>query len=332
MGDKSGIQWTDASWNPTTGCTKVSPGCANCYIETTPPFRTRGIKFEQGRIPLRFYPDRLELPLRWRKPRRIFVNSMSDLFHEDIPGEFIDKVFAVMALADWHIFQILTKRPDRMLAYLSDPTKHERWTSQLTDGRRMAARRESVGGWADGWWPRYSGHIWFGVSVENQRMADERIPLLLKTPAAVRFLSCEPLLSEIDLSGAVWPGCIADQETHDRECDGGFFCDERNVDWVIVGGESGSGARACDIGWIRSIRDQCRAASVPCFVKQLGSNVPLDATGVFQCKFRDRKGGDPSEWDEDLRVREFPGAELCAHGRVEGKDCPDCAAEIEDCL
>ncbi len=303
---------------------------AHCYIESTPPFRTRGIRFERGKIPLSFYPDRLELPLRWRRPRRVFVNSMSDLFHEDVADAFIDQVFAVMTLAPTHTFQILTKRAERMRGYLLDPQRRVRVETARHDYQRVieatwsrarlcVAYAKSGAEWdqVERAWPL--PNVWLGVSVENQATADERIPLLLQTPAAVRFLSCEPLLSDIWLGG-----CLVGARDRDVYPQG--------VDWVIVGGESGPKARPCHITWVRSILDQCQAVGVPCFVKQLGANVPLDATGVFQRKLRDRKGGDIAEWPEDLRVRQYPGPQQCAHGRVEGDDCPDCAAELEDCL
>lgn len=285
MGDKSKIEWTDATWNPVTGCTRVSEGCRNCYIERTPAFRIHGRKFAHGTTGVQLHPDRLDQPLKWKAPRRIFVNSLSDLFHEDVPDEFIDQVMRAMANTKRHTYQVLTKRPARMLTYLS------------------------------GWWKRCyqdfeSGayipvnpcpHIWFGVSVENQETADERIPLLLQTPAAVKFLSCEPLLGPIDLAMALEPF-----HSHDPMLN-------RNVapvQWAIVGGESGPGARPCDVAWIRSIKDQCKAADVPVFIKQLGAKPyqsPEDDGGTgYELSMKDRKGGDWNEWPEDLRVREFP--------------------------
>ena len=325
------IQWTDETWNPVTGCTKVSPGCAHCYAETVAdrfwakqyPLVTAsdgdgqypaGIQRLRRFTDVQCHPDRLDVPLRWRKPRRVFVNSMSDLFHEAVPDEFIDRVFAVMALLPWHTFQVLTKRAERMRDYLSVLT-FERvrvWMNRTADGQddlfkpnmTTIARqmKEHVYKFNPADMPlRTLGppfpNVWLGVSVENQRMADERIPLLTETPVAVRFISAEPLLEEIDLSSPILEAdCAA--------------C----LDWVIVGGESGPYARPCDLAWVRSIREQCRSASVPCFVKQLGT-FPAEAHEVGTAKggcylpvlLRDRKGGDPSEWPEDLRgVREFP--------------------------
>jgi protein gp37 len=213
MSDQSAIEWTDSTWNPTTGCTKVSPGCAHCYIERTPPFRIAGRQFVKGRIPLRLHFDRLELPLLWRKPQRVFVNSMSDLFHEQTPECFIGDVFETMARADWHQFQVLTKRSARL--------------------RTLAPSLP---------WPR---NVWQGVSVENQKFL-HRIDDLLTVPAAVRFLSLEPLLGPLP----------------DLSLDG--------IHWVIVGGESGPKHRPVDPGWVREIRDQCVDAHVPFFFKQWG--------------------------------------------------------------
>jgi protein gp37 len=207
------IEWTDETWNPTTGCTKVSPGCAHCYIERTPAFRITGRRFVRGVIPLALHEDRLEAPLRWRRPRRVFVNSMSDLFHAEVPETFVARVFDTMRRAHWHQFQVLTKRSGRL--------------------RELAARLP--------WAP----NVWQGVSVENAahlwRIAD-----LQTVPAAVRFLSIEPLLgplSELPLDG---------------------------ISWVIVGGESGPTRRAVDPAWVRDIRDQCVDAGVAFFFKQWG--------------------------------------------------------------
>ena len=225
MSDKSAIEWTDATWNPTTGCTKVSPACANCYIERTPPFRVRGRKFVNGRIPLELHENRLSAPLHWKRPRRVFVNSLSDLFHEDVPTAFIDRVFKVMQQARQHQFQVLTKRPQRM--------------------RRFLSSEVSVP-WGGFDWPKpWGGHIWCGVSVENAAFK-WRIDELRETPAAVRFLSIEPLLGDLGV------------------------LDLRGIHWVIVGGESGPRLRPTDPVWVRSVRDQCVAAGVSFFFKQWG--------------------------------------------------------------
>ena len=304
------IEWTDTVWNPVRGCSLVSAGCANCYaMKQAHRFSGKGKPYEgltelgpqgprwTGKV--RLVPDVLEAPLHWRQPRRVFVNSMSDLFHEDVPDEFIDRVWGIMSLAPRHTYQILTKRPERMLAVVS----------------KLVARHACRDG-SD--WPL--PNVWLGVSVENQQTADERIPLLLQTPAAVRFVSAEPLLGAIDLC---------------RYCAPNFPCDWPGLDWVIVGGESGPKARPCYMAWILSIKDQCQAAGVPVFIKQLGSQprgwcaaiphgdepessyerdycdlyeaseIPEPCSGRCGCLV-DRKGGDMAEWPADLRVREFP--------------------------
>lgn len=213
VSDNSAIEWTDATWNPVTGCTKVSPGCKHCYAERFAE-RFRGVKghpFEQG-FDLRLWPERLEQPLKWRSPRRIFVNSMSDLFHPGVPERFIGRVFEVMAAASHHQFQVLTKRPERAL--------------------ELAGRLP---------WP---DNVWMGTSVETQPFT-RRIDMLRKIPAHVRFLSCEPLLSSLTLR-------------------------LEGIHWVIVGGESGPGARPMEREWVTGIRDQCRSADVAFFFKQWG--------------------------------------------------------------
>ncbi len=289
MAEASKIQWTDATWNPVRGCTKVSPGCKHCYAEAFAE-RFRGVKghpYEQG-FDLRLVPGKLEEPRRWKAPRRIFVNSMSDLFHEGVPFDFIDEVFAVMALCPQHTFQVLTKRPLRMLEYLrlrtgsgggpTDNIGHE------IEG--LVLKRTGRFDVAEHPWPL--PNVWLGVSVEDQRYAGERIPLLMRCPAAVRFLSCEPLLGPITLPLCFHSSDDPNQTDH-AEC-------APIPDWVIVGGESGPGARGCDLRWIRSLVGQCRASGVPVFVKQLGASADL----------KDKKGGDMEEWPEDLRVREWP--------------------------
>lgn len=215
----SKIEWTDATWNPVRGCTKVSPGCAHCYAETFSE-RFRGVPghpFEQG-FALRLVPERLEEPLRWRRPRLVFVNSMSDLFHEGVPDDYIVRVADVMRRADWHTYQVLTKRSARMRDLLRGPL------------RGAAA----------------APHIWWGVSVENRRDGVPRVEHLRTAGVRTAFLSAEPLLEDL----------------------GGL--DLRGIGWVIVGGESGPGARPLAAAWVRSLRDQCAAAAVPFFFKQWG--------------------------------------------------------------
>lgn len=353
MSDKTGIEWTagddgtkGATWNPVTGCDTVSAGCDHCYARTlaarlkamgNPSYQADGPPRTSGPgFGVALHPDILNKPLRWKTPRRIFVNSMSDLFHDDVPDWYIYAVWRVMAQTPQHTYQILTKRPRRMLSWfekLADtgpqdvgPTLWrpgeaakaspfgdvtvEQAQAVIDSGRaRMFGDwRLSLGeppegcahppyDWMDGdrYWPTVLGNVWLGVSVENQRWADQRIPLLLETPAAVRFLSCEPLLGPIDLAGLL---------DYCPEHDGpGFFCVQRrhpgvrHIGWVIVGGESGAGARPMDLAWARSLVEQCRDFGVPAFVKQLGAHW---GNGD------DRKAGNPERWPEDLRMREFP--------------------------
>ena len=318
------IEWTDRVWNPVTGCTKVSAGCKNCYAE-----RIAGRKLPQGGFTdrefteVRTHEDRLTQPLSWRKEQRVFVNSMSDLFHESVPFEFIYRVFTVMALSD-HTFQILTKRPERMkecIDRLDNSTRlpgyadwpqlaPNRWLTEQIGPRRMQEICEKPD--VSNEWPM--PNVWLGVSVENQETADQRIPELLNTRAAVRFVSYEPALGPVDFvrGGWSWLEPLFPPPGNYRGWD-------RGLDWIIVGGESGPGARPFDVEWARSTVRQCKAAGVPVFVKQLGAD-PWDrstnvgfAPGVASQKYnirtpklKDRKGGDPSEWTEDLRVREFP--------------------------
>lgn len=306
------IEWTDETWNPTTGCSRVSEGCRHCYIERTPPFRMHG---RQLGDPVQLHRDRLSQPIDgWKKPRRIFVNSLSDLFHDEVPDDFIKEVFSVMAIAYHHSFQVLTKRPARMRALLSSwnaEDMYDYWHAFSGAPREVQA------------WPL--PNVWLGVSVEDQQAADGRIPLLLQTPAAVRWLSAEPLLGPVQL------GCAG--EFFDYGC-GVNESGEPRIHWVVVGGESGPKARVCDIAWIRSIVGQCKLAGVPCFVKQLGGYVidrndsefngdglgswPMDTDvddpdnewnwqgAKIHVRLHDKKGGDPVEWPVDLRVREWP--------------------------
>lgn len=257
MSDRTKIEWTrsddgtpGATWNPVTGCTKLSPaspGCQNCYASTfAERFRgAPGHYFERG-FDVQLRPDKLGLPLRWTKPRKVFVNSMSDLFHDKVPDEFIAKVFSVMACADHHTFQLLTKRHGRMRSLLTS----EAFRELVFKCQALDLPGDVMGDY----WPL--PNVWLGVSTEDQKRADLRIPALLDTPAAARFVSAEPLLGPIDLHGdpigkdsVFWIG---------------------HLDWVIVGGESGSGARPMHPDWARSLRDQCLAAGVPFLFKQWG--------------------------------------------------------------
>jgi protein gp37 len=269
--DKTRIEWTDATWNPVTGCTKVSPGCDHCYAETI-AHRFAGTKAYPAGFDVTLRPERLDQPLRWRRPRRIFVNSMSDLFHDAVPDEYIAQVFAVMALAPQHTFQILTKRHGRMRSFLRDecrcgsghaPGIHLRsamsWAVSKANPDRIPGVPDDAGRrvYFEAGWPL--PNVWLGVSVENQQWADIRIPALLDTPAAVRFLSCEPLLGPVDLRGRVAFPRV----------------DAPRIHWVIVGGESGRGARPMHPDWARSLRDQCAAAGVAFHFKQWGEWKPV---------------------------------------------------------
>lgn len=265
MGDNSHIEWTEATWNPVTGCTKVSEGCRNCYIVRTPPFRMAGRTWSgDGDIGsttgVQLHLDRLDQPLRWARPRLVFVNSLSDLFHQDVPDEFIAEVFAVMAMSPQHTFQILTKRPARMRALLA--------SFELVVIDAMLRRG------ADVFAPIPLSNVWLGVSVEDQAAADQRIPQLLETPAAVRFLSCEPLLGPVDLEthlrNRVTASGIEGVPGIDR-----FHVEPPGIHWVIVGGESGPDARPMHPTWARSLRAQCEPAGVAFFFKQWGEWAPV---------------------------------------------------------
>ena len=311
------IEWTDETWNTVSGCTRVSPGCERCYIDRTPPFRMNGRRFDKpeigGTTGVILHEDRLGLPLTWRKPRRVFVNSLSDLFHESVPDEHIAKVFAVMAATPQHTYQILTKRPARMRSLLRDECR-------CGSGHQPGIHFRSAMSWAvskanpdgvhgpserrvyhEAGWPL--PNVWLGVSTESQQWAEARIPALLETPAAVRFISAEPLLDRIDLrnlrrrNGSLIDALGGDVKTPDGEV---YACTSSVLDWVIVGGESGPGARPMDLNWAMDLVSQCSARDRPVFVKQLGSVWARESSAA------DRKGGDPVEWDACLRARQFP--------------------------
>jgi protein gp37 len=267
MSDNSPIEWTDATWNVVTGCTKVSPGCDNCYAETfAERFRgTAGHHFQTG-FDLTLRPERMTLPLRWRKPRRIFVNSMSDLFHKDVPDEYIARVFAVMMAAPQHTFQLLTKRHARMRALLSSTAFKVAVAEAWAFGSDVPDSAPKPAGWP-------LPNVWLGVSVEDQHWADIRIPALLDTPAAVRWISAEPLLGPIRLPEFVVGGAP------DCPCEEGGEC-LPNLDWVVVGGESGPGARPMHPAWARGLRDQCQEGSIPFLFKQWGAWAPSGVIGI----------------------------------------------------
>ncbi|MFD7248020.1 DUF5131 family protein [Streptomyces massasporeus] len=262
MSDRTGIEWTDATWNAVTGCTEVSPGCDRCYAKTfAERWRgTPGHYYEHG-FDVLLRPEKLDQPLRWRRPRRIFVNSMSDLFHDAVPAEYIAKVWAVMALAPQHTFQVLTKRHGRMRSLLQGDLYDlmiRQLGSEDSEIYDAITNRAALKPDQRITWPL--PNVWLGVSTEDQRWADIRIPALRETPAAVRFVSAEPLLGPIELiehfgSGPAVGGAAA-------------------LDWVIVGGESGPGARPMHPDWARSLRDQCALADVPFLFKQWGEYRP----------------------------------------------------------
>ncbi|MGV7585252.1 DUF5131 family protein [Mycobacterium kansasii] len=264
MAEHTHIEWTEATWNVISGCTRVSPGCDHCYIERTPPFRMARRRFDGDGIGsttgVILHPERLEIPLHWRKPRRIFVCSLADLFHDEVSDNFIAHVFAVMQSCAAHTFQVLTKRHARMRALLNSD---EFWSAVTDFGTIVMGQRPS----RPQYWPdegarnKYLPNVWVGVTAENQQWADIRIPALLDTPAVVRWLSAEPLLGPLDLAGR---GFLAPDEF-----------DQPGLSWVVSGGESGPGARPAHPDWFRSIRDQCEAAGVAFLHKQNGQFLPV---------------------------------------------------------
>jgi protein gp37 len=363
MSDVSDIEWLrtyaidgsftkGGTWNPVRGCDKISPGCKNCYAETFAE-RWRGIPghpFEQG-FDLRLVPDALDKPLKWKRGRRIFVNSMSDLFHEGVPFEYIAAVFGVMAACPRHTFKVLTKRADRMVEFFEWLARQ---TVQVNDGRGAPAGficlahaqryceapqlRQNVDEISARRWPL--PNVWIGVSVENQKYANERIPQLLKVPAVVRWISAEPLLDEIWIEKYLPGNCVrcgcpytADGSCMERSngCQGGRGEKGASLDWVVVGGESGQRSRSFNLYWARILVGTCIDAEVAVFVKQLGDWTigawypePYDGPGLIQIGKRKldfgpappqakgrwaldkAKGGDIAEFPADLQVREYP--------------------------
>jgi protein gp37 len=363
---KTTIEWATRSWNPVRGCSRVSPGCDNCYaMGQAHRFAGPGKPYEglttirKGKVDwsgtARFIPAALDEPLRWRKPERVFVNSMSDLFHHSLTDAEILRVWMVMARCPQHEFLVLTKRPERALKWLT------RWAdvghpdaeihlaggpaevrAKHTEGRALmwAEVLDGMGepppgaafptyDWQGGirWWPVELPNVWLGVSVENQATADERIRLLLECPAAVHWVSAEPLLGPVDLehvNSLAGPWNALRPSITPTTID-----NPRRVDWVVVGGESGPGARKMNIAWLRSVVERCQAAGVPVFCKQFGAkpyeNSALDVTvggpksGMaksarmledgsvdFERWMKHRKGADLTEIPGDW-PREFPG-------------------------
>lgn len=296
MSDKTGIEWTDATWSPITGCSVVSAGCKHCYAMKLAGTRLQhhpsraGLTVDTKNGPVwtgevRFNEQWLDQPLRWKRPRMVFVCAHADLFHPNVPNEWLPLIFGVMAAAKQHTFQVLTKRPERMREVLNDPVFFDAvaYTVRDTYGIELEA---------DDWPLR---NVWIGVSVEDQAAADERIPLLLDTPAAVRWISAEPLLGPVDLGlfGTV-PKDISPRYTLVYEM----------LDWIVVGGESGPNARPMVLGWAKDIVSQCKAAGVPVLMKQVGAN-PTNREGKPH-KISDRKGAIMEDWPDVLRVREYP--------------------------
>lgn len=275
MSRETGIEWCTATWNPVVGCDRVSPGCAHCYAKALHDQRNRAyiegkqvaVQYHKPFEVVQLKPERLVYPLSWRKSERIFVNSVSDLFHDDVPERFIATVFAVMALADRHTFQVLTKRPTRMHRLLNDQEfvaiildEAEQFWERSRFARGDLRGLDSLEDW-NLWmleenWP--IANVWLGVSVENQRWANKRIPLLLDTPASRRFLSCEPLLGPVYipeyLPNPLWNDLPSWQSP--------------TIDWIIAGAESGDGARPMDEAWVRQLRNQCKVGKIPFMYKQ----------------------------------------------------------------
>lgn len=282
----TGIEWTDMVWNPTTGCDRISAGCDNCYALTMAR-RLKGMgqaKYQNDGDPrtsgpgfgLTVHESALTIPMHWREPKRVFVNSMSDLFHARVPEAFIVQVFAMMMATPRHTYQVLTKRTKRMRRIVdSDRFAERTWEAfhALDSGEHLY------------WPPR---NVWLGTSIENEEEADRREGDLLSTPAAVRFISAEPLLEAIDFQ-------------FDHECGDPPHWTCPVPDWLIIGGESGPGARRMELAWVRDIIAQCRDAGTAVFVKQLGSVLGAELGAGS-------KGGDWDAWPDDLRIREYPWA------------------------
>lgn len=330
------IEWTDRVWNPTVGCSRVSAGCDHCYAMIV---AHRGLSPDHRGLTklrprdharpgvdwtgeVRTLPERLSVPLRWRKPSRVFVDSMSDLFHPSVPFDFIAAVFGVMAATPHHTYQVLTKRPERAREFFvwlewrvhdtSMPGSLMRTTEwarregicyALDEHAKVHVKelRDGAIRWAGGAWPL--PNVWLGTSVEDQATADARVPELLQCPAALRFVSYEPALGPVDFRRVMAHGTLAPRRGHE------------SLRWIIVGGESGNGARSFDIAWARNVIEQARGTGCRVFVKQLGADprqhvaptgAPDDGGDMIALDLVDPKGGNPDEWPEDLRVREMP--------------------------
>lgn len=266
---KTKIEWTEYSWNPVSGCTPASEGCQNCYAKHIAN-RLRGRCGYPADDPFKvtMHEDRLGEPLRWKKPRRVFVCSMGDLFHDDVPEEFLNRVFANMAIVPQHIFMVLTKRPERMAEYISANNRYDALIEQLDQGDvwdlpTRTVKRLFFNAPREDKWPL--PNVWLGVTAENQQRADERIPILLEIPAAVRFVSIEPMLGPVDIAGHL--GFNGPRRMGDGLI---YYWVAPKLDWVICGGETGPGARPMHPDWVRNLRNQCQEAGVPFFFKQWG--------------------------------------------------------------
>ena len=327
MSAKSAIGWTDATWPIVAGCTYESPGCSNCWavrdswrLAHNPHAKVRAAfdgvvrKTDDGKLVwtgvVRPIPERLAWPLQWTLPRRVFVCSQSDLFHDLVPDAFIDQTFAVMALATRHTFQVLTKHPARALAYMTARGLPGRWADAAREvGDRLRVKHSAgVEEGLRGGWHTPLSNVWFGVTAEDQRRAEERVAILHQIPARVRWISAEPMLERLDVRRLL------------RLCAGTMGDPiDQTIDWLVCGGESAQtrvNTRPFDLDWARDLRDQCRAAGTRFFMKQLGTRpqaedpavplmgqVPLAPPEGRSSRY---KWHEPERWPADLRVQEFP--------------------------
>lgn len=323
MADHTHIEWTDATWNPITGCSVVSPGCTNCYAMRLAGTRLQhhpsraGLTKDTKTGPVwtgevRFNEQWLDQPLKWKRPRRIFVCAHGDLFAEGVPDEWIDRVFAIIDLAQQHTFQVLTKRADRMRSYI-------RHRYELPDHIIAFYRDDAGNGPGRGWQP--PKNVWLGVSAEDQKRADERIPDLLATPAAMRFVSAEPLIGPIDFWKYLRALC---NRCPPWEVPCRIGCEHcSQLDWIIVGGESGPDARPMHPAWARSIRDQCAAAGTAFFFKQWGAWLPWHHfMSAYIADDPEQTRFSTMEWD-DGRWRDVGRPQWCdeADGNIDGTQC-----------
>ena len=297
-------------------------GLSKLYAERDWPRLTKLVPTYAGRNfeNVVCHPERLDQPLRWKRPRKIFVNSMSDLFHPDVPEGFIDRVFAIMALCPQHTFQILTKRPERMNRYMRHLEDEELDRILTREDMVMSTPEWPPNGFTDGPSPDFS-NIWFGVSIENQETADERIPILLNTPVqrgAKRWVSIEPMIGPVTFRWAKWHSGF--KQAPDGHWGNDHLDGLRGLDWIVIGGESGPNARPMEAEWVRKIKYECEEAQTPLFIKQLRAaysdpvngiagaslKIPQEAIDLIGRRLKHRAGADMEEWTEDLLVREYP--------------------------